>query len=195
MRIELVTTIRSSTPSSAPARCHVVVPAVRPIAVPGRMSAAAAAAIASFSSTWVVDLTTNPGSTRGRGGIGGERRAAVDLVEHAGLVERLEIAPDRHVAHTEHLGEIADPRRPVPEHVFGDQLAPPAGQHATLRPTGSTTGTCHWHARLHRLHDASCSAIAARKSTYFTSDSAHVSCDSVRIRWILLDLVAGFGRK
>ena len=63
MRIELVTTIRSSTAASASTKRHVVVPAVSPIAVPGRTSSAAARAIARFSSICSVDLTANPGST------------------------------------------------------------------------------------------------------------------------------------
>ena len=63
MRIELVITTRSATSTRCVARCHVVVPAVSPIAVPGRTRAAAAAAMASFSAVCSDDLARKPGSS------------------------------------------------------------------------------------------------------------------------------------
>ena len=62
-RIELVTTVRPAMAPSARASVHVVVPAEIPIAVPGRTSAAASLAIASFCARCRLDFASNPGSS------------------------------------------------------------------------------------------------------------------------------------
>ena len=118
-RSELVTTVTPGISATRAASAWVVVPAEIAIAMPGSTSAAAAAAIACFSSCWSADLATNPGS------IGREardqRRAAVDLLEEAVLVEDLEVAPDRHVGDPEVSRKVGDPD--------GARLADPIEDH------------------------------------------------------------------
>ena len=111
MRIELVTTIRSAIGASASTRRQVVVPAVRPMAEPGRTIAAAASAMACFSSICSVDLAVKPGSTA-VACVEGERGPAVHLVHQPLAGEQVEVAPDRHVADAELRREVAHPRRP-----------------------------------------------------------------------------------
>ena len=61
--IELVTTVRPAMSMMCEANCQVVVPAVMPMADPGRTSAAAAMAIACFSRVLRCSLASNPGSS------------------------------------------------------------------------------------------------------------------------------------
>src|SRR5690606_8427605 len=61
--IELVITVSSGTPMRWCASCHVVVPADRATAVPGRTSWAARRAITSFSCCCLADLAVKPGSS------------------------------------------------------------------------------------------------------------------------------------
>ena len=65
-RTELVTTTRSGTPTMSSASCHVVVPAVSPMAVPGCTIWAAATAMERFSPCWRWDFASNPGSSVAR---------------------------------------------------------------------------------------------------------------------------------
>ena len=133
MRIELVTTIRSSTAVSASARRHVVVPAVSPIAVPGRTSAGGGEG----DRPLLVDLLGRlDGEARLDGGRRRQRGAAVHLVHEASRVSGVEVATDGHVADPELRRQVADPRRAVALDVGGDQLPAAPGEHPRATAAG-----------------------------------------------------------
>ena len=82
-------------------------------------------------------------------------RTAVHLVEHAGVREHLEVAPDCHVRHRQELGQLADAHGAAPAHLVGDQLT------ALL---GEQRGALSWFlSRCHSRHDRTrCAAIRPR---------------------------------
>ena len=104
-RIELVTTVRSATVDEAPPSCHVVVPAVIPIAVPGAHEPAAARAIARFSSMLLGDLAVEPrlvGAVARTGSVA----PPWTLATSPASCEHVEVAADGHVADAELVGEL-----------------------------------------------------------------------------------------
>ena len=95
-RTLLVTTVRFATVASRPARCHVVVPAVRPIALPSWTKSAAARGDRRFLGRVAQRLGVEARLVAGVCGRG--RGAAVDLDDEPGVVEGVEVAPHGHVA-------------------------------------------------------------------------------------------------
>ena len=110
------------------ASCHVVVPAVMPIALPGRTVAAPAIAMACFSPMLRSDLASKPGSSV-RAFVA-KGCAAVHLQQQSGLVEQVEIAAHRHVADGQQRGQLADANGPAAAHLGDDDLVALTGQHA-----------------------------------------------------------------
>ena len=110
------------------ARCHVVVPAVSPIAVPGRTRAAAAAAIACFSAVCSDDLARNPGSSVVAG------RSPASVAPPCTLVSRpcwVRASRSRRIVMSLTPSSVVsslDPHGAVTLDVGGDQLAPSAGE-------------------------------------------------------------------
>ena len=88
--------------------------------------------MASFSACWSADLAANPGSNSARARE--RRRAAVDLLEQAALVEDLEVAPDGHVGHAELAHEVGDADGAVLADAIEDERLALTREHqATLR--------------------------------------------------------------
>ena len=108
---------------------------------PARRGPTAASAIASFSGCWRRDLAANPGSNRALPGE--RRRAAVDLLEQAPLVEDLEVAADGHVRHAELAHEVGDPHGPVLADAFEDQRLALSGEHVRHPPPGPPGSARH----------------------------------------------------
>ena len=105
-----------------------VVPAVMPMAVPGRTMAAAASAIARFCWVSRCDFTSKPGLVGAA--LLERRRPAVDLLDETGGGEHVEVAPDRHVGHLQPSREVADPDRAALTNLRQDQVLALASQDA-----------------------------------------------------------------
>ena len=104
--VELVTIVSPSMSARNGVMAQVVVPAEMAMAVPGRMSAAAAAAIDCLADRAISRLASKPGSSVT---LPVQHRAAVDLGGDAGADQLLEVAPDRHVRDAQQVGQLADP--------------------------------------------------------------------------------------
>ena len=75
------------------------------------------------------------GEARLEQGVAGDRRrAAVDLLEQAPLVEDLEVAADGHVRHAELADEVGDADRPVLADPVEDEGLALAGEHQYAIP-------------------------------------------------------------
>ena len=125
---ELVTTVRFAMSPRCRASVQVVLPAVIAIAMPGRISVAARAAIASFSGDLAAagDLESGldrAGRVHGRG-------AAVHLREQPLAVEHLEVAAHRHVRDAQQRGQVGDLGAAGPADLLEDLGLAHRGEHA-----------------------------------------------------------------
>ena len=109
------------------ASCHVVVPAVMPIAPPGRTIAARGHRDRVLLAHVAQRLGLEAGLVGGA--FVAQRRAAVHLQQQAGLVEQVEIAAHGHVADGQQRGQLADAHGAAAADLGDDHLVALACQH------------------------------------------------------------------
>ena len=121
-----MTTVSPGMSTSRRARAKVVVPADMAMAVPGSTKATAASAIPAFSRSIIEDLIVKPGSNCELPSI--ERGPAMDLLEEAALVEKLQVAPDGHVRNAQLAHEIGHADAALLPNPIEDERLPLSGE-------------------------------------------------------------------
>jgi len=100
------------------------------------------------------DLLGRPSPTLSRlERFGATNRAAPNTTDDAMVLERLEVAADRHGAHPEPVRELLDAQRPVDAEQVGERLAAAFEVYAALRAHSRVSFSCDLGARLSHICD------------------------------------------